>query len=157
MNPLPILIVSGSSWWQMPLVSKLLAALVGAGAIVLLVKLMQATLIRRLNDPDSRYYVRKLVTLGGWLAVALLITVVFRDRLGGLTVAIGVASAGIAFALQEVIGSIAGWIAISFGNFFLSFPSPINKPAVIFSFSLSSPQMVSAKRLAWSVARAFMG
>lgn len=118
MEPLPILIIFSSSWWQVPLVSKLLAALVGAGAIVLLVKLMQATLIRRLNDPDSRYYARKLVTLGGWLAVALLITVVFRDRLGGLTVAIGVASAGIAFALQEVIGSIAGWIAISFGNFY---------------------------------------
>jgi small-conductance mechanosensitive channel len=114
----PILIVSSSSWWHMPLVRKLLAALVGAGAIVLLVKLMQATLIRRLNDPDSRYYARKLVTLGGWVAVTLLITVVFRDRLGGLTVAIGVASAGIAFALQEVIGSIAGWIAISFGNFY---------------------------------------
>lgn len=32
--------------------------------------------------------------------------------------AIGVASASIAFALQEVIGSIAGWIAISFGNFY---------------------------------------
>jgi hypothetical protein len=87
----PILIVSSSSWWHMPLVRKLLAALVGAGAIVLLVKLMQATLIRRLNDPDSRYYARKLVTLGGWVAVTLLITVVFRDRLGGLTVAIGVA------------------------------------------------------------------
>jgi small-conductance mechanosensitive channel len=46
------------------------------------------------------------------------ITVIFKDRLGGLTVAIGVAGAGIAFALQEVIGSVAGWIAISFGNFY---------------------------------------
>ncbi|QPN65204.1 mechanosensitive ion channel family protein [Synechococcus sp. CBW1004] len=109
---------TSSSWWQLPLVSQSLAAVVGAGAIVLVVKLIQATLIRRLTDPDSRYYARKLVTLGGWLAVALLITVVFRDRLGGLPVAIGVASAGIAFALQEVIGSIAGWIAISFGNFY---------------------------------------
>jgi small-conductance mechanosensitive channel len=33
-------------------------------------------------------------------------------------VAIGVAGAGIAFALQEVIGSVAGWIAISFGGFY---------------------------------------
>jgi small-conductance mechanosensitive channel len=29
-----------------------------------------------------------------------------------------VAGAGIAFALQEVIASVAGWVAISFGNFF---------------------------------------
>ncbi len=98
--------------------SPIAGALIGAGAIQLMVKLLRATLVRRLTDPDSRYYARKLVTLGGWLAVALLITVVFRDRLGGLPVAIGVASAGIAFALQEVIGSIAGWIAISFGNFY---------------------------------------
>ena len=118
MAPSPIPMATSSSWWQLPLVSQSLAAVVGAGAIVLVVKLIQATLIRRLTDPDSRYYARKLVTLGGWLAVALLITVVFRDRLGGLPVAIGVASAGIAFALQEVIGSIAGWIAISFGNFY---------------------------------------
>jgi small-conductance mechanosensitive channel len=83
-----------------------------------MVKLLRATLVRRLTDPASRYYLRKQVTLGGWLAVALLIPVVFQDRLGGLPVAIGVASAGIAFALQEVIGSIAGWIAISFGNFY---------------------------------------
>jgi len=33
-------------------------------------------------------------------------------------VAFGVAGAGIAFALQEVIASIAGWVAISFGGFY---------------------------------------
>ncbi len=38
--------------------------------------------------------------------------------MGGLTVAFGVAGAGIAFALQEVIASIAGWVAISFGSFY---------------------------------------
>lgn len=118
MPPSPIPNATSGSWWQVPLVGQSLAAVIGEGAIVLVVKLLQATLIRRLADADSRYYARKLVTLGGWLAVALLITVVFRDRLGGLTVAIGVASAGIAFALQEVIGSIANWIAISFGNFY---------------------------------------
>jgi small-conductance mechanosensitive channel len=35
-----------------------------------------------------------------------------------LTVALGVAGAGIAFALQEVIASIAGWVALSFGKFY---------------------------------------
>lgn len=32
--------------------------------------------------------------------------------------ALGVAGAGIAFALQEVITSVAGWIALSFGQFY---------------------------------------
>jgi small-conductance mechanosensitive channel len=101
-----------------PLATKSLAALLGLLTIALLVRGAQAALLRPLKDPDSRYYARKLVTLMGWLAAALLLTIVFRDRLGGLTVAIGVAGAGIAFALQEVIGSIAGWIAISFGSFY---------------------------------------
>jgi small-conductance mechanosensitive channel len=33
-------------------------------------------------------------------------------------IAVGIAGAGIAFSLQEVIVSLAGWIAISFGNFY---------------------------------------
>ena len=43
---------------------------------------------------------------------------IYSDRLTGLTVAFGVAGAGIAFALQEVIASVAGWIAISLGQFY---------------------------------------
>ncbi len=106
------------SWLGTPLVTKAFVAVIGTLVIVLVVRIAQTSLIRSLRDPDSRYYARKLVTLGGYLSALLLLTIVFRDRLGGLTVAIGVASAGIAFALQEVIASIAGWIAISFGGFY---------------------------------------
>ena len=45
-------------------------------------------------------------------------TIVFSDKLGGFTVALGVAGAGIAFALQEVIASVAGWVTILFGGFY---------------------------------------
>ncbi|MCB0009241.1 MAG: mechanosensitive ion channel, partial [Anaerolineales bacterium] len=41
-----------------------------------------------------------------------------RDQLSGLAVAFGVATAGIAFALQEVITSFAGWLAILAGDFY---------------------------------------
>ncbi len=53
-----------------------------------------------------------------YLGIIVFITLVFSDRLSSLTVALGVAGAGIAFALQEVIASIAGWFAISFANFY---------------------------------------
>ena len=43
--------------------------------------------------------------------------VINSSQLAGLTVFLGVASAGIAFALQEVVASIAGFIAINFSNF----------------------------------------
>ncbi|MCA9853774.1 MAG: mechanosensitive ion channel, partial [Dehalococcoidia bacterium] len=42
----------------------------------------------------------------------------WRPSLGGFGVALGVAGAGIAFALQEVITSVAGWFAISFAGFY---------------------------------------
>ncbi|MFH2103548.1 MAG: mechanosensitive ion channel domain-containing protein [Chloroflexota bacterium] len=50
--------------------------------------------------------------------MAVIITVIFSDQLGGLTVALGVAGAGIAFALQEVIVSVAGWFTITFATFY---------------------------------------
>jgi small-conductance mechanosensitive channel len=56
----------------------------------------------------------------GYFLTIVLITVVFSDKLGGLTVAFGVAGAGVAFALQEVIASFAGWLAIMFGGFYKS-------------------------------------
>lgn len=83
-----------------------------------MIRFFRHSLTRYLKNTDSRYYARKLITLIGYLVGFVFITIVFKDRLGGLTVAVGVASAGIAFALQEVIVSIAGWIAISFGGFY---------------------------------------
>ena len=41
---------------------------------------------------------------------------VYSDKLGNVGVALGVAGAGIAFALQEVIISIAGWFSIMIGG-----------------------------------------
>jgi small-conductance mechanosensitive channel len=53
-----------------------------------------------------------------YLIIALFLTIVFSDRLGQLTVVFGVIGAGIAFALQEVIASFAGWVAIAVRDFY---------------------------------------
>ncbi len=106
------------SWLSDPLVAKLAAAAVVLVGVSVLIRVSQMSLTPYLRDPDTRYYTRKLVALSGYFVAAVAITVIFKDRLGGLTVALGVAGAGIAFALQEVIGSVAGWIAISFGGFY---------------------------------------
>ena len=47
-----------------------------------------------------------------------MVVTIFRNNLGGLTVTIGVAGAGVAFALQEVIASFAGWFALTFASFY---------------------------------------
>ncbi len=106
------------SWLFSPVVTKLAFVVIGIVIIAILTRIIRQVLARRISSTDTRYRFRKAVNLIGTLAVLFLITVVFSDRLGNLTVAFGVAGAGIAFALQEIIASIAGWVAVSFGNFY---------------------------------------
>jgi small-conductance mechanosensitive channel len=105
-------------WLQTPGAAKLLRAAIGLLVIWLVVRLLQRTTTRHVDATDTRYRLRKLVALLGWVAAGVLLAGIFSDRFGQLTVAFGVAGAGIAFALQEVIASFAGWIAISMGGFY---------------------------------------
>ena len=105
-------------WLFDPTVGKIIVSLIGVLVIAVIVRFLHRSLARRLRDPDTRYRVRKLITFAGYLVGILFITIVFSDRLGSLTVAFGVAGAGVAFALQEVIVSIAGWVAVSLGHFY---------------------------------------
>ncbi len=101
-----------------PTVGKIVATILGILIIQALARFLQRSVAGRIRDSGARYQTRKFITLGGYLIVVLFITLVFSDRLSSLTVALGVAGAGIAFALQEVIASIAGWFAISFAGFY---------------------------------------
>lgn len=106
------------TWLLDPTVGKLVAAAAGILIIVVLVRFVQRSLARYVKEPDTRYRVRKFIGIIGYLSGILLLGAIFSDRLGKLTVAFGVAGAGIAFALQEVITSIAGWVAVTIGHFY---------------------------------------
>jgi small-conductance mechanosensitive channel len=101
-----------------PWVVKFTIAFVGLLIIRGLMFLLRRSFAKYVVDSPTSYRVRKLVTIFGYFVVILFLAIVFKDRLGGLTVAIGVAGAGVAFALQEVIASVAGWAAIIFANFY---------------------------------------
>lgn len=105
-------------WLFDPTVGRLIAALVGVLVVVVLVRFAQRALGRYVKDTDVRYRSRKFAAFVGYALGIFVVATVFSDRLGGLTVALGVAGAGIAFALQEVIASVAGWFAISFAGFY---------------------------------------
>ncbi|HXJ18089.1 MAG TPA: mechanosensitive ion channel family protein [Candidatus Polarisedimenticolia bacterium] len=105
-------------WLFDPTVGKLVGAAIGLLVIYVLVRFLGKSLSRYVADPQTRYRTRKFFGFLGYLAGFLLLASIFSDRLGQFTVAFGVAGAGIAFALQEVIASVAGWVAISFGNFY---------------------------------------
>lgn len=105
-------------WFSEPTVGKVLAVVAGVIIINAITRFIRSILLGRVEGMDTRYRLRKLINAIGAFATILLITLVFSSKLGSLTVAFGVAGAGIAFALQEVIASIAGWVAVSFGNFY---------------------------------------
>ena len=107
------------SWLADPLALKIIIAVAGLIVIRIIVALLTHSLGRYTKDVQTRYRARKVVTLVSYLLILLFLGIVFKDRLGGLTIAFGVAGAGIAFALQEVIVSLAGWVAIVFGRFFV--------------------------------------
>jgi len=106
------------AWLHDPVVGKLVAAAVGLLIVFAIVRLLQRSIGQYVGDVDTRYRARKLVGFIGYASAIMVVATVFSDRLGGFTVAFGVAGAGIAFALQEVIASVAGWVAVSLGNFY---------------------------------------
>lgn len=81
-------------------------------AVLIISRLLRATALNRVQEVESKYRVRKAVNFVTFLAIVIAVLMVYSDRLGGLGVALGVAGAGIAFALQELIISIAGWVLI---------------------------------------------
>ncbi len=105
-------------WLFDPVIGKIIAATLVVLAVLVMVRYVQRALGRYIDDSQRRYRLRKLVTIGGYAVAIILLSVVYSDKLSGLTVMLGVLGAGIAFALQEIIISVAGWIALSFGRLY---------------------------------------
>jgi small-conductance mechanosensitive channel len=107
-----------TGWLLDPLTGKLALLFVGLVVIVVAVRLLRRAMTHYVSNNTSRYRSRKVMNASGYVAAAILTMLIFSDKLGGLTVAFGVAGAGVAFALQEVIASVAGWSTVSFGGFY---------------------------------------
>lgn len=107
-----------SRWLHDPVTGKLLAAVFGYLLIGMVVFLLKASINSYVAEAYFRYKAKKIFVYVGYFVALVFTLLVFSEHLGNLTVVLGVAGAGIAFALQEVIISLAGWVAISFGNFY---------------------------------------
>lgn len=106
------------SLWFNPLTGKLLSAVIALLVVFALGRLLLRSVEHYVNDNDARYRARKVVSFTRYAISLVALAIIFSERLAGFTVVFGVAGAGIAFALQEVIASIAGWMAISSGGFY---------------------------------------
>ena len=103
---------------SLPIGTKLVCAVLGILFVHAMFRLLERTLPRHFRERDARYRVRKFVVYAGYAVVILLVTVLFEDRLGRISFALGVAGAGVVVALQDVIASFAGWFAIGLSNLY---------------------------------------
>ncbi len=101
-----------------PTVQKIVIAIIGIIVINVVVRVLKRYLGRQIKDTNSRYRIRKFISFIGYFIAILFVLTTFRSHLKDVHIAVGIAGAGIAFSLQEVIVSLAGWITISFGNFY---------------------------------------
>jgi small-conductance mechanosensitive channel len=103
---------------SLSLLGKCVAAVVGILFIQGTFRVLEQTLPRRFGRADARYKVRKFLIFSGYLSILLFLAILFEDRLGRLSFAIGVVGAGVAVALQDVVASIAGAFSIGFSKLY---------------------------------------
>jgi small-conductance mechanosensitive channel len=103
---------------SLSLLGKCVPAIVGILVIHTAFRVLERTLPRHFGQADARYRVRKFVVFFGYLIILLFLTILFEDRLGRLSFALGVAGAGVAVALQDVLASIAGAFSIGFSKLY---------------------------------------
>jgi small-conductance mechanosensitive channel len=103
---------------SLSLFAKCLAAVVGILVIHATFRVLERVLPRRFGRTDERYKVRKFVVFSGYLTILLFLGILFEDRLGRLTVTLGVVGAGVAVALQDMVASLAGAFSIGFSKLY---------------------------------------
>ena len=89
-------------------------------AIILYVsaKIILSRFYAVLQEQNKWYSIKRTVMTSVYIVIFLVFVFTFSDKFQGFYTTIGLAGAGITFALREVIVSFAGWFAILFGDFF---------------------------------------
>ncbi|MBI1288339.1 MAG: mechanosensitive ion channel [Flavobacteriales bacterium] len=100
------------TWLHNAAFNRLVYVGLGIVVVIILTAFLKRIVNTNITNTDHRYRVRKAVNFIGYLLIVLITLVVYADKLGNLGVALGLAGAGITFALQEVIVSFAGWLNI---------------------------------------------
>ena len=103
---------------SLSLLAKSVAAVIGILTIYVTFRVLERTLPHHFSKADSRYRARKFIVFCGYVTILLFLAILFEDRLGRLSFALGIAGAGLAVALQDVIASIAGAFSIGFSRLY---------------------------------------
>src|SRR5258708_7458828 len=100
------------------LTARLTYSILGVVLIRSAFRLLERTLLPHFGYGNQRYRARKMVTAAAYVIILTFITILFADRLKHGGFAVGFLGAGIVVALQDVIASFGGFIAIGFSNLY---------------------------------------
>src|SRR5215510_5139359 len=100
------------------LTAKLIYCILGVVLIHIAFRLLERTLPRHFGYGDHRYRVRKMLAAAGYIIILMFIAILFADRLKHVGFAVGLFGAGVVVALQDVIASFGGFIAIGFSSLY---------------------------------------
>src|SRR5215472_8270915 len=100
------------------LTARLIYSILGVVLIRSAFHLLERTLPSHFGDGDHRYRVRKMVIAAAYIIILIFLVILFEDRLKHVGFALGLFGAGIVVALQDVIASFGGFIAIEFSNLY---------------------------------------
>lgn len=100
------------------MIDKGLELLIAAVLILLLAAIARRLLLRNIKDRETIWRFRKAINRSSIFLLLLSAAIIFSSNLGSLGVSLGVASAGIAFALQSVIANAAARLANATGTYY---------------------------------------
>ena len=105
-----------SGWQNEDNFERIIIILIGICFVLLISYYLKKIISQNVSNNEHKYRSRKAINILGYLLIISVVLFVYSDKLGNIGIAIGLAGAGIAFALQEVITSVAGWISIMTTN-----------------------------------------
>ena len=97
---------------------KFLYAIIALLLVWVLFRILRRAADKSIASKSTRYQAKKLLTLIGYLIAIIAVLAAYQYEFSNITLAVGLAGAGIAFALQEVIVSFAGFLAILSGSYY---------------------------------------
>jgi small-conductance mechanosensitive channel len=98
--------------------TRLLFSLIFVFGIFVISYALRQYINSRVEEPKARQSMRRAVNWGMAVAITLVLGILWLERLGNLSVALGLVTAAAAVALQEVVSSFAGWVLITSGRAF---------------------------------------
>lgn len=105
-------------WLTNPVSQKITVLIVALIIIFFTSHLISLSANRYIKESDMKLRIRKWIKRISYIVSLFVLTTIFSDKLGSLPIFLGAFGVGIAFALQEIITSFAGWLAIAIGKFY---------------------------------------